>query len=500
MIKLENMLVPLSHYRKWLIPFQDEKTREFIQKARLVHGNSYDYRFVKYTKNYEKICIICKLHGEFWQTPGNHLSKQRCPICGKISRISLRSSNTNEFILKSKKVFGDYYDYSKVDYKNSIKKVCIICPKHGEFWQSPHDHISGKGCPECGRISIIEANRKDTNWFIEQSKRIFGDYYDYSRVDYKNSTEKVCIICPEHGEFWQIPNYHLRGSGCPECGKLSAIKANTKDTSQFIEQSKKVFGDYYDYSKVDYKSSTERVCIICPKHGEFWQVPNNHLMGHGCPECGKELVSKKMTCDTKDFLEKCHKAHGDFYDYSKTVYTDCKTSVTIICPEHGEFQQLPTVHVLGSGCPICGQRNLCESYVGEWLLKNNIEYTHLYPILDLIRNSRHVIIDYRIKIKDKILMAEYNGDYHYKFNKYMHKNNIENFKNQLMRDEKVRLYCKKHSITLIEIPYIFNTRQSIFEFLDKVLLQNIDPKTLVDYESLFERPSDYIPYSENENN
>jgi hypothetical protein len=97
-------------------------------------------------------------------------------------------------------------------------------------------------------------------------------------------------------------------------------------------------------------------------------------------------------------------------------------------------------------------------------------------------------------------MAEYNGDYHYRLNKYMHRDSIDNFKNQLMRDEKVRLYCKKHSITLIEIPYILNTRKSIFDFLDKVLLQNIDPTTLIDYESLFERPLDYIPYTENENN
>ena len=42
------------------------------------------------------------------------------------------------------------YDYSKVEYVNSSTKVCIICPEHGEFWQTPHKHLSGQGCPKCG--------------------------------------------------------------------------------------------------------------------------------------------------------------------------------------------------------------------------------------------------------------------------------------------------------------------------------------------------------------
>ena len=119
-----------------------------------------------------------------------------------------------EFILKSIAVHGDKYDYSKVEYINNRTKVCIICPIHGEFWQTPINHINNKnGCPKCGNnmISVEE--------FIKRARKIHGDKYDYSKVNYINSNTPVCIICPKHGEFWQSPATHLDYSGCPKCKK-----------------------------------------------------------------------------------------------------------------------------------------------------------------------------------------------------------------------------------------------------------------------------------------
>jgi hypothetical protein len=117
-----------------------------------------------------------------------------------------------EFISKSKEIHDDKYDYSKVEYVNAQTKVCIICPIHGEFWQRPLDHIKNKsGCPRCvGR-------NKTTEEFIKKAKEVHGNKYDYSKVEYKGAFTKVCIICPEHGEFWQVPNNHLNGKGCPYC-------------------------------------------------------------------------------------------------------------------------------------------------------------------------------------------------------------------------------------------------------------------------------------------
>jgi hypothetical protein len=191
--------------------------------------------------------------------------------------------------------------------------------------------------------------------------------------------------------------------------------------------------------------------------------------------------------------------HKNKYDYSKVSYINSQTPVCIICPKHGEFWQKPNTHIRGSGCPICASStNICESYVGEWLSKSNIDNTPRYVVPDLIRNSSNIIIDYRV-VLSSIIWIEYNGLQHYEFVDFFHEGNIENFKNQLRRDEKVRNYCSKNNIRLIEIPYTYNTRESIFEFLDNVITKEIDPYTFVDYESLFKRPSDYIPYSEIEN-
>ena len=125
----------------------------------------------------------------------------------------------NEFIERAKKVHGDKYNYSKVDIVDNNKKVCIICPKHGEFWQTPKSHIVRKyGCPKCGREICANKTKKTNNEIINDFLSVHGKKYDYSKVEYTNAYTKVCIICPKHGEFWQTPHDHLKGVGCPKCG------------------------------------------------------------------------------------------------------------------------------------------------------------------------------------------------------------------------------------------------------------------------------------------
>lgn len=239
-------------------------TEEFVQKAREVHGDKYDYSKVEYKGATTKICIICPEHGEFEQKPCMHLYGNGCFSCGVASRSSNNRSNNDIFIRKSREVHGDKYDYSKVEYKNATTKVCIICREdsHGEFFQVPSSHLRGVGCPLCG----ITKNKglKTTKDFIKDARRVHGGKYDYSKVEYKDSTTKVCIICNEkgHGEFYQVASTHLQGSGCPKCANRDKI-----DTKRFIEKSREVHGDKYDYSKVEYKSCKEKVPIICIKHG-----------------------------------------------------------------------------------------------------------------------------------------------------------------------------------------------------------------------------------------
>ena len=262
-----------------------EKTKNeiFIEKAKKVHGDKYDYSKVNYIDSKTKICIICPEHGEFWQTPSSHLRKRGCPFCANNIKY------TNEkFIEKASAIHHNRYDYSKTKYVNNKTKVCIICPEHGEFWQTPHVHLQGKGCLKCA--NRFAYNTKD---FIIEAKKIHGNKYDYSKVECINAMTKVCIICPKHGEFWQCPKDHLRGQGCPKCGRENVSLKLRKNVINFINESNKIHNNKYDYSKVEYVNTNSKVCIICPEHGEFWQLPSHHLSGHGCPKCADQRKGLK---------------------------------------------------------------------------------------------------------------------------------------------------------------------------------------------------------------
>jgi hypothetical protein len=198
---------------------------------------------------------------------------------------------TDQFIQKAIAVHGNKYGYKHVDYRNCYSKVKIICSVHGEFEQTSNNHLRGQGCPKCK----VAARTKSTEVFIEDAKKVHGNKYGYSRVDYKNRQSKVKIICSVHGEFEQRPSHHLWGKGCPKCG----VAEQTKSTEVFIEDAKKVHGNKYGYSRVDYKNKKSKVKIICSVHGEFEQRPSDHLWGQGCPKCAHEL---KISKGEKEFL------------------------------------------------------------------------------------------------------------------------------------------------------------------------------------------------------
>ena len=153
-------------------------TEEFIKKAKEVHGDKYNYSKTVYIKNREKIKIICPIHGEFEQSPKNHLNGFNCPFCGNISRSISQKTNKEEFIKKAKNIFPNY-DYSLVDYKNEHSKIKVICPEHGVFYKILNDLLNGFGCPECSRNRYKgEEKIKDflqkNNILFERNKKFAG--------------------------------------------------------------------------------------------------------------------------------------------------------------------------------------------------------------------------------------------------------------------------------------------------------------------------------------
>ncbi|MDB2405686.1 DUF723 domain-containing protein [Arcobacteraceae bacterium] len=322
-------------------------TKDFIRRAREVHGDRYDYSKVEYKRGHDHVTIICSEHGEFRQSPSNHIhknNKRGCPVCG-----GSKSHTTESFIKSARKVHGDRYDYSQVKYTNNKAKITVICPKHGSFTQITTAHLKGHGCPECGGCK-----RHDTESFIKKAREVHGDKYDYIKTVYKTAHKEITVICPNHGEFITTPSNHFAGKGCKLCGHESASRAKTSTNEAFIKKARAIHGDKYNYDLVNYKRNSIKITIICPIHGEFQQIPSDHLSGFSCNQCGIDATAKVRTKSTQEFIKDAINVHGDKYDYRLVEYKKARETVTIICPIHGVFKQAPASHTnKGSGCPTC---------------------------------------------------------------------------------------------------------------------------------------------------
>lgn len=258
-----------------------------------------------------------------------------------------------EFINKAIQVHDYKYDYSKVDYKKAIDKIIIICKTHGEFLQQSNVHLLGSGCVKCFRDRNPLLQRGNRDEFIEKAINIHGNKYDYSKVDYIKSSEKVIIICKEHNEFLQTPNKHLQG-GCKLCGIKKQTNKRSSNKEEFIKKAKEQHGDIYDYSKVEYVNNNSKVIITCKEHGDFSQTAGSHLQVHGCKKCATIVTSNKQKSNNEEFIKKAKEMHGDIYDYSKVEYINNNSKVMIICKEHGEFLQNAKGHIHKNvGCQKC---------------------------------------------------------------------------------------------------------------------------------------------------
>ena len=187
-----------------------------------------------------------------------------------------------ELVEKCRNVHGDKYNYDKVIYKNLQTPIIITCPIHGDFEQRPANHIYSKsGCPKCsGKF------RYNKETFAEECTKRHNGKYTYDKVEFVNGKTPVIITCPKHGDFLQRPDMHLQGQGCPKCRLEKLSEIMRKSTEDFIRDAKKIHGDKYDYSKVEYLGKDVPVEIVCSKHGSFWQTPHHHLSEKaGCPKC-----------------------------------------------------------------------------------------------------------------------------------------------------------------------------------------------------------------------
>lgn len=218
----------------------------------------------------------------------------------------------------------------------------------------------------------------NTELFIQKAKEKFPNY-DYSKSIYTKARNKLIVTCPIHGDFEVSPDNHLnKGSGCPKCKytkESNTVKQKAAET--FAQKARKVHGEKYDYSKVKYIDAHTKVCILCPKHGEFWQTPNNHLSGNGCKLCANEKISKDQTLSTQEFVEKASIVHNNKYNYSKVNYISSRDKVIITCPIHGDFEQTPDRHLRGNGCPNVISPTVRRRLSVYYRVKKLITYTNI---------------------------------------------------------------------------------------------------------------------------
>ena len=328
------------------------KLESFKIKARHIHGCKYNYEYVFFTHTADKVVIICPMHGEFEQTVSDHLSGRGCKKCGYNWRASKLRKSLDTFVQEAKLIHSDKYDYSKAVYINNSSKIQIVCKIHGVFMQTPSDHLRGRGCRKCGSIKSASYKKSDNDSFFIDAIKVHGTQYDYSRVVYQTAIIPIEIICLQHGSFYQTPNSHLGGSGCEICGRDRAAKSRLKTVGEFINQATSIHNGKYDYSLTVYIKSNEAVTIICPKHGEFEQTPQNHLVG-GCIKCGFDRTAECQRIPLHDFFTKAITVHGGKYTYNLNGYKNATDKISIICPIHGEFMQIGTEHLKGRGCKKC---------------------------------------------------------------------------------------------------------------------------------------------------
>jgi hypothetical protein len=347
-----------------------------ISKFIQIHGFVYNYSLVEYVNNVTKILVICQTHGYFEITPHHH---KRGGGCQKCAIVGVKSLSNSDFINKSNKIHNNKYDYSMVDYKRNRDKVNILCIEHGLFEQNAGAHLRGQGCPTCG----IKFTHRDI--LISRFKNKHQEKYKYffNREKYKYS-DYIDIECIKHGKFKQRVMNHLSGSGCQKCG------GSVFNNFDFIEKSKHIHNNKYDYSLVNYKKFNIPVCIICNKHGIFSQKPVNHISGSGCQKCNEskgEIIIRNYLLENNIKFES-QKKFGGCVNKRELPFDFYLTDLNC-CIEYNGVQHYEPVECFGGVKNLLNiserddiKENYCKSNGINLIIIPYTEILKIYTILD----------------------------------------------------------------------------------------------------------------------
>ena len=316
----------------------------FLERAKVKHGDKFDYSNVEFKNATDKVELKCNKCGAvFHQRVSNHLRGQGCRACIDNKKRKHATVIVNDttgklkaaFIDKAILKYGKVYDYSKVVYKGLNVPVTIICQKHGEFTVSPHTHLrpTSNGCIKCHNN---RTEKRDE--FIRKAQELHGHIYNYKYIDLNDKYLK--IYCTVHKEvFHQRSVNHLRYSGCKKCIHDAAIT----DLDTFIVRANKKWDGKFDYSKAVYVTNDVPLTIICPEHGEFTKLPYDHLRRTGgCQICTASSSEQDVFRYFKKLgVNNVREKKFDPYVYKYDFYLP-DNNILIEC--HGEQHFKPVEH------------------------------------------------------------------------------------------------------------------------------------------------------------
>lgn len=309
--------------------------------------------------------------------------------------------NKTTFLTRLKESRPDVFDryvYTDVpsDIPDMLEKATFSCKEHGQFRLSPRLLLSGRyKCPGCSNEDYRK-RREDAS--MKRAIEVHGKTYDYSQLTYVNVNDEVNIGCKIHGYFRQKLAAHLNGSKCPMCAR----DADRVQFSDFLSRAKAIHGDLFDYDASSYSSVSEKMTIVCKRHGAFQQRAGSHLAGMGCRQCANESGWTSI----EDFIASARNIHGDKYDYSKSKYRGSKVDLEVICKDHGSFWIRPNRHISSrQGCARCWESK-GETCIATFLDRSGIKYL-----------KEHHVHGYRYRydffLPDDGIFIEFHGKQHY---------------------------------------------------------------------------------------
>lgn len=484
---------------------------QYVEKARAIWGDAYDYTDSEYLAGLKPIIIRCKKHNiEFCVMAGNHIANHKpagCPVCAAEREAERRmkesvaaaykraASNlekgrkdiqrekkrreygsfyyTNEsqaeknarFIEKVVAKYGDRYDFSKLKYIHRDTCVTLICPDHGEFQITPRTLLNGtKGTPPhgcwkcCGLQDPADKfvlTAKGFNQRVQKLYMLKGLAFPLKRKI--KPTDKITAVCRKHGEITHDAMWWYHGNGCEYCnGKWYA--------PHWKDYARRVHGDKYEYVGDAPVKQTDYIHYICPTHGLQEQKYSIHVgLGCGCPECANYPNKKSPLERCNEWIAKCIEKYGEGrYDYSRAHedYVNNDSLVWIRCCLHNHwFKTTPdnNLRTVNGSCPICSAEfteTQGEAEIHRWLLKHGITNFKQDEVTLPNENPKckRQYLRPDFWLPDYNLFIEYNGEQHYEDVDYFFNDNFT-FEDQQIRDQTLRDYCQRHGHRLLEIPY-----------------------------------------------